>query len=37
LKKATTEIENIISYETPPEPEKNKFCKNCAYHEFCWA
>lgn len=36
LKKATTKIEDIITQDNPPEPEKNKFCKNCAYHEFCW-
>jgi CRISPR-associated exonuclease Cas4 len=36
LRKVSREIESIISQDTPPEPEKNKFCKNCAYREFCW-
>ena len=37
LKRATTEIGDIISREVPPKPEKNKFCRNCAYREFCQA
>jgi len=37
LEKATKEIGNIISREVPPLPEKNKFCRRCAYSEFCWA
>lgn len=37
LKRATTEIGDIISWEVPPKPEKNKFCGKCAYREFCWA
>ena len=36
LKKAFFEIENIISQDAPLEPVKNKFCRNCAYREFCW-
>ena len=37
LQRATAEIKDIISWEIPPEPEKNKFCTKCAYREFCWA
>ncbi len=37
LQRAFSDIENIISKETPPKPEKNKFCGKCAYREFCWA
>jgi len=37
LKDAEEEIVKIVSSETPPEPVKIKFCRNCAYREFCWA
>jgi CRISPR-associated exonuclease Cas4 len=37
LRQAENEILKIISSETPPEPVKIKFCRNCAYREFCWA
>jgi len=37
LQRAISEIEDIISKETPPVLEKIKFCRNCAYREFCWA
>jgi len=37
LKQAGSEILQIVSSETPPEPVKIKFCRNCAYREFCWA
>lgn len=30
------EIMDILSMERPPLPEKQKFCSNCAYAEFCW-
>jgi len=33
---AISKIQEIISSEKPPAPEKNKFCKNCAYREFCF-
>lgn len=31
------EIERLVSADLPPEPVKNKYCRNCAYGEFCWA
>lgn len=36
---ATTKqrILEIAGSDYPPPPEKNKFCRNCAYAEFCWA
>lgn len=37
LKNAMSEIEKIISKESPPEPEKSRFCRKCGYREFCWA
>jgi len=37
LEKAISEIKKIISIEKPPHPEKNQFCRNCAYYEFCWS
>ena len=30
-------IREIISQNLPPEAEKIKFCRNCAYNDFCWA
>ncbi len=37
LEKAISEIKKIISIEKPPHPEKNQFCRNCSYYEFCWS
>jgi len=37
VKNAIKEIKNIIRKETPPQANKIKFCRNCAYNEFCWA
>ncbi|MBC7333387.1 MAG: Dna2/Cas4 domain-containing protein, partial [Actinobacteria bacterium] len=31
------EATNIISLENPPRPRRIKYCKNCAYFEFCWS
>ncbi|NCQ53420.1 MAG: CRISPR-associated protein Cas4 [Caldisericum sp. CG2_30_36_11] len=31
------EIQQIVQSEIPPSKEKNRFCNNCAYREFCWA
>lgn len=36
LKKAFSEIERIMEQSRPPEPVKNKYCRNCAYREFYW-
>jgi CRISPR-associated exonuclease Cas4 len=30
-------IEQIATAAKPPEPVKNKYCRKCAYSEFCWA
>jgi len=37
IKRAIEHITFIINQELPPKPEKNKYCRNCAYKEFCWA
>ncbi|MCS7180391.1 MAG: CRISPR-associated protein Cas4 [bacterium] len=37
IKKAMSEIKEIIKKEKPPEIKKIKFCKNCAYKEFCFS
>lgn len=37
LKQAESEILKIISSDTLPEATKIKYCRNCAYREFCWA
>jgi len=30
-------IREIISQDVPPEAKKIRFCRNCAYNDFCWA
>lgn len=37
LNKIEKEIKEIVKLEKAPEKEKCKYCKNCAYSEFCWA
>lgn len=37
LKNAISEIIKIIKMEKPPMVNKIKYCKNCAYREFCFA
>jgi CRISPR-associated exonuclease Cas4 len=37
IEQAIGKIEEIISREEPPLPEKCRFCPKCAYREFCWA
>lgn len=34
---AIQNIEDIAAAPRPPEPVKNKYCRKCAYSEFCWA
>ena len=36
LLRALKEIKEIVNSEKPPAPEKNPFCRRCAYREFCW-
>ena len=36
LSKVTEDISVILNEEKPSPPEKQKFCRNCAYAEFCW-
>jgi len=36
LEKSFQNIREIISQERPPQPVKIRFCRNCAYREFCW-
>jgi CRISPR-associated exonuclease Cas4 len=37
IKFAIKEIKTIINKDTPPFPEKNRYCQSCAYRDFCWA
>ncbi len=37
LKSLFAEMEEVLKKDTPPKIEKGKFCRNCAYNEFCWA
>lgn len=29
-------IQSIMELSKPPEPVKTRFCKRCAYRDFCW-
>jgi len=31
------DIFKITGMDKPPEPVKIRYCKSCAYAEFCWA
>lgn len=37
IKEAVRHIKFIIAQQTPPEAVQIKFCRKCAYQEFCWA
>ncbi len=37
LNQAKDKILEIVVKEIPPKPEKNCYCKNCAYNELCWS
>jgi CRISPR-associated exonuclease Cas4 len=37
LVRVMAEIGKIISAERPEAPVKNRYCRKCAYKEFCWA
>lgn len=37
LNRTKREILRILYLPQPPPPVKIKFCKNCAYAEFCWS
>lgn len=37
LKNTISEIQKIIAQEQAPPVEKNKFCRNCGYREYCYA
>ncbi len=37
IRSTIKEITALVNRETAPEPVKNKYCRKCAYNEFCWA
>lgn len=37
IKQAMQDIEVIVNLDRPPETVKNKYCRKCAYSEFCWS
>ncbi len=37
LARAEEEILQLIELEKPPPPAKTRFCRPCAYAEFCWS
>jgi len=36
LERSVEDIQAIIALEVPPPPVRGRFCRNCAYAEFCW-
>jgi CRISPR-associated exonuclease Cas4 len=36
IKNILQQIQQITSLPQPPKPEKKKYCRKCAYFEFCW-
>jgi len=36
LQRTIKDIKHIIALETPPPPLKTKFCRRCAFRDFCW-
>jgi CRISPR-associated exonuclease Cas4 len=37
VKKAKKEILKIIYLDKPPKPVRGRYCRKCAYRDFCWA
>lgn len=37
LHHAIEDIQKIAVRSVPPDPKKIKYCKSCAYREYCWA
>jgi CRISPR-associated exonuclease Cas4 len=37
IKEILNKIREIISLPKPPKPEKKKYCRKCAYFEFCFS
>ncbi len=37
LETSMEEIEAILNNDKPPVAEKVKYCRNCAYNDFCWS
>lgn len=37
LYQAISEIQKVAKLSVPPPPKKIKFCRSCAYREYCWA
>ena len=37
IERILDEINRIVSTPSPPPAERKKYCKRCAYYEFCWS
>ncbi|WP_445492590.1 Dna2/Cas4 domain-containing protein [Niallia sp. 03133] len=37
VKKSIAEVYKIIDRETPPPLKKLRYCKSCAYYNFCFS
>ena len=36
IENAMLQIKEILTQNSPPNPEKVKSCRKCAYHDYCW-
>ncbi|MDY6868392.1 MAG: CRISPR-associated protein Cas4 [Chloroflexota bacterium] len=37
IQKACAEIDRIVALDLPPAPCRCRYCRGCAYLEFCWS
>ncbi|QGP92360.1 hypothetical protein MGLY_17350 [Neomoorella glycerini] len=37
IERVERDILRLVYLQQPPPPVKNRFCKKCAYSEFCWS
>ncbi len=37
LEKTIEHIKKIVASKNPPPPVRSRFCRKCAYQEFCWS
>lgn len=37
LRQVMTRVQAILAQPTPPPPTRIRYCRTCAYREFCWS
>ena len=37
LRQVITRVQAILAQPTPPPPTRIRYCRTCAYREFCWS